>query len=315
MNLYKYLSLINSIIIWPLISFGAFVRLEGAGLSCPDWPLCYGKIIPPANYEIYLEVGHRAVATAVGIICILMVLIGHFNTKVKPLQKLNYALLAMVVFQGVLGGLTVIYKVNPISVTSHLFFGNILFMQSLYLTLKAFYPNTLKLTASMTSLKKQKVWLLLTLFFIILISGGVNSSTYSGSYCRAFPLCAPDDPGSFSIDMGYTPENQVVPATATELIDKYGQSEYIHLLHRLIAIVGSLWMFWIIFRNVVSNHSIKVRVLNMILVALLVTEIGIGIFNALLGVPVPISIFHTAIASSITGILSVLYFHSCYPEA
>jgi len=35
-----------------VIVLGAFVRLSNAGLSCPDWPTCYGKITWPEHHEI-----------------------------------------------------------------------------------------------------------------------------------------------------------------------------------------------------------------------------------------------------------------------
>ena len=41
------------------ISLGGFVRVSGSGLGCPDWPLCYGEIIPPMSYETLIEWGHR----------------------------------------------------------------------------------------------------------------------------------------------------------------------------------------------------------------------------------------------------------------
>ena len=46
------------------ISLGGFVRVTGPGLGCPDWPLCYGKIIPPMNYHTLIEWGHRTSAVS-----------------------------------------------------------------------------------------------------------------------------------------------------------------------------------------------------------------------------------------------------------
>ena len=45
-----------------LIVFGALVRAHGAGLACPDWPLCFGEWVPEFDFRIAFEWGHRALA-------------------------------------------------------------------------------------------------------------------------------------------------------------------------------------------------------------------------------------------------------------
>ena len=45
-----------------LIVLGALVRANGAGLACPDWPLCFGEAIPRFDVKIGFEVGHRYLA-------------------------------------------------------------------------------------------------------------------------------------------------------------------------------------------------------------------------------------------------------------
>ncbi|MGI9431363.1 MAG: COX15/CtaA family protein, partial [Myxococcota bacterium] len=51
-----------------LIVLGALVRAHGAGLACPDWPLCFGEVIPTFDFKIAFEWGHRALAGTVGLI-------------------------------------------------------------------------------------------------------------------------------------------------------------------------------------------------------------------------------------------------------
>ena len=80
----KWYALASALLTWPLISFGALVRLHGAGLSCPDWPLCYGMIFPTPDkiqslgnieytyFQIFLEWIHRAnAAFIIGPTCVV----------------------------------------------------------------------------------------------------------------------------------------------------------------------------------------------------------------------------------------------------
>ncbi len=92
-----------------LVVAGASVTSNQAGLSVPDWPLSYGKLMPEMTGGIFFEHGHRMVATAVGLLTIVMAAWLWRRESRRWLRRLGLAAVAAVVAQGILGGMTVIF--------------------------------------------------------------------------------------------------------------------------------------------------------------------------------------------------------------
>ncbi|MSQ39672.1 MAG: protoheme IX farnesyltransferase [Chloroflexi bacterium] len=111
-----------------LVVIGVIVRATESGMGCPDWPLCYGQIIPPTTdsgdviaYKAWLEWIHRAIAAVIGLIVLAVVFIALRNLKGRrSLQGASIALLALVLFQAWLGRQTVLESNSGASVTAHL---------------------------------------------------------------------------------------------------------------------------------------------------------------------------------------------------
>lgn len=91
-----------------LVTAGGLVTSRDAGLSVPDWPLSYGKLMPPMEGGILYEHGHRMIATTVGLLTIVLVVWLFRVERRKWLRWLGVIALLAVVAQGVLGGLTVL---------------------------------------------------------------------------------------------------------------------------------------------------------------------------------------------------------------
>jgi heme a synthase len=107
-----------------LMAVGSATRVMNAGLACPDWPLCYGKFIPTQemNLQVFLEWFHRLDAALIGMSSIVLVVLSWWYRRVLP-RWLPWACsfaLFLIVFQGILGGLTVIQLLRFDIVTAHL---------------------------------------------------------------------------------------------------------------------------------------------------------------------------------------------------
>ncbi len=101
-----------------LVVAGALVTSNEAGLSVPDWPLSYGRLMPEMKGGVFYEHGHRMIAATVGFLTIVLAVWLWKAERRAWLRRLGLAALVAVILQGVLGGLTVIYLLPAaISVT------------------------------------------------------------------------------------------------------------------------------------------------------------------------------------------------------
>jgi heme a synthase len=96
-----------------LVAAGATVTSKEAGLSVPDWPLSYGQVMPPMTGNIFYEHGHRMIASAVGFLTIILTVWLWRSNEPKWLRRLGLVALGLVIVQGTLGGLTVLYLLPP----------------------------------------------------------------------------------------------------------------------------------------------------------------------------------------------------------
>src|SRR6266852_6168472 len=91
-----------------LLTAGALVTSEDAALAVPDWPLSYGSITPPMVGGIAYEHTHRVIAAGLGVLIILLAALLWRKQERTWLAWLGFAALGGVIFQGILGGLTVL---------------------------------------------------------------------------------------------------------------------------------------------------------------------------------------------------------------
>jgi len=99
-----------------LLAAGGLVTSTGSGLAVPDWPLSFGQVFPPMVGGVLYEHGHRMIASAVGLMTMILMFWFRARERRPAVRWLAYAAFFGVVIQGILGGMTVLMRL-PIAVS------------------------------------------------------------------------------------------------------------------------------------------------------------------------------------------------------
>ena len=123
---------------YTVVVLGAFVRLSDAGLGCPDWPGCYGRMVVPAgDHDVaapyagatvhqgkaWKEMIHRYAAGTLGMLIFVIALLAWRQRRRVVSRGIASLLAVLVVFQALLGMWTVTWLLKPVVVTAHLLGG------------------------------------------------------------------------------------------------------------------------------------------------------------------------------------------------
>ena len=291
----KILSGLLLLLIFFQISLGSAVRLTGSGLSCPDWPLCYGLWFPDQDklskisdvnfefYQVMLEWIHRFNAAAfITPVTLLVFFVGLKATKEKINQIILYIIILILLLQGLMGGFTVFDKNSPWSVAVHLG----LALSFMFLVLKIFLVSlNIKLVSGIPCITK-KISTLIGAIIIVLatmLMGAIVSKSGSSLACDIWPLCSNDGVSIFQYN------------------------KIIHLSHRILAIISTIFVFLIVnfFKDVVQYKIIFV--LRNILISLIILQILIGATVIFTELNLFIAMLHQSIAVLIFIVLSFLF--------
>lgn len=209
-------ALFTAINTWILIFIGGLVTSTGSGLSVPDWPTTYGENMFTFPIDKWIggikyEHGHRLFASFVGLLTVILAIWLAIQEERQWLKIAGFAALGLVILQGILGGLTVLFLLpTPISVAHGML------AQSFFCLVAAialFTSNWWKSELPLIRKKEGRTVQLLALFasvtvFIQLAFGALLRHTYSG-------LAVPDFPLAYG---------QLLPSLSPEALTNYNQT-------------------------------------------------------------------------------------------
>jgi len=144
---YYRIAQINIVSIFILMMLGSYVKAIGAGLACPDWPLCHDQIIPVEYYGVaealvMAEFIHRVFALFVSLVLFVLFYLSYLHRNELGANDLKigfkrYRLMMIILLflaiQVLFGGLTVLLKLEPSIVSIHLGVATFIFGASIFL--------------------------------------------------------------------------------------------------------------------------------------------------------------------------------------
>ncbi len=125
-----------------LVIVGVVVRSTGSGLGCPEWPTCHGSWIPPFdNVHAIIEYSHRTTAAIVGVLALAMAVAAIVAHRRRPeILWPSITAFLLVIFQAILGKITVESELSGEIVTAHLATAMALFALVIFVLLRSTYP-------------------------------------------------------------------------------------------------------------------------------------------------------------------------------
>ena len=311
LTLFRRLALVATLVALVVIVMGAWVRLSHAGLGCPDWPGCYGHLTvgeavenadranaafperPLEPDKALKEMIHRYAASGLGLLILAMAILAWANRR-DPAQpmRLPGMLVALVVFQGLLGMWTVTLLVKPAVVTAHLVGGLTTMALCWWLALRV--DRTTRPPGE-RGLRRLAVLGLAVLALQIMLGGWV-STNYSALACPDFPTCQKsfwpemDFKDAFVLwrGLGIDYEGGVLDHPARVAI---------HFVHRLGAVVTALILGFLAWRTIRTGQSRAVRMAGAALAALLVVQWTLGPVMVLKALPLELATAHNGVAA------------------
>jgi heme o synthase len=185
---YQGLAVATAICAYLLILLGGLVRISGAGLACPDWPLCHGRLIPPLQGPILIEYSHRLLAAVVsGLVLVTVVAAFHVRRLASRAASMALWILGILAVQIVLGALTVKLQLTPVLVVAHLGVAA-LFLAALVIQAVGALRETADVAPVAPSFHRL-VQAAAVATYIMMLIGGYVASSGAGLACPDLPLC------------------------------------------------------------------------------------------------------------------------------
>lgn len=314
-NLAYRIAIIATLFALFVVMLGAYTRLKDAGLGCPDWPTCYGQIIVPDTPQRVLiavekfpgqvveqgkawaEMAHRYAVGILGLL-VLTITVLVLRKRELPRQPIGLALglIAVIIFQGLLGKWTVTMRLLPVVVMSHLLGGMTILslLGLLAMRLGRFFENV----RGMNNTQWFRPWAALGLIIVILqiFLGGWTSSNYAAMSCPDFPYCQGHLIPPLNFQHAFHFWMAIGPNYQGGLLDNTARVT-IHMMHRFGALITFIYLAWLSVWLLVAAKLNVLKKIAVVVLLILCVQILLGILNVVWFLPLAVAVLHNGVAA------------------
>lgn len=334
---WRRLAAITAFLTLDLIAFGAFVRLTDSGLGCPDWPGCYGKLLPVqaasqidqaiseqggpqgavSHSKAWIEMLHRYAASFIGAL-ILVMLVRAVIARIAQRRAANRGgfidsgvglgwpllLLLVVSLQGLFGKWTVTLKLMPIVVTTHLMGGMLLFALLIWFWMRERERagDAQAMTVAVSPRARMMVWMAVLVLSMQIFLGGWVSTNYAVLACADFPGCG----GTLTPSVDWSDGFRFIRELGRRPDGSFLTIEAlraIHWAHRIGALVTTIAVLAAAITLMRAHAALKRQA--MWIKVVLIAQIVVGISTVLWSQPILLATAHNFFAAVLLATLVV----------
>lgn len=274
MKLFRGFAVASAVLAFAIAILGSWVRINNAGLTCPDWPLCNGQLVPTLHGGVVLEWSHRLVAFLEGFVVLGAIVTGlRARAKIAGVTPVLVALGIIFVMQVSLGGATVFLANSPFSVMLHWGMGMGLLATLTALAVLATLAPAPGTIARIGDGASPALALAAGFAFVTMCVGAYVSSSYAGLACATVPAC----------------DGTLLGTSSAQLVQ---------MLHRLAAFAFAAVAIFATLAAWQTGSSARVRAFASLGMLLVLGQIALGIGNVLWHLPIVLREAHAANAGA-----------------
>ncbi|GAC1396210.1 MAG: COX15/CtaA family protein [Vulcanimicrobiaceae bacterium] len=271
MKLFRGFAVASAALALVIAVLGSWVRINNAGLTCPDWPLCNGQLVPSLHGGIVLEWSHRLVAFVEGFVVLGAIATGlRARRSIAGVTRTLVALGVVFAMQVSLGGATVLLSNSPLSVMLHWGMGMLLLATLTTLAVLATLapPRAAVLPRPASDGAAPALAIASGFAFVTMCIGAYVSSSYAGLACVTVPACD----GTL---LGHSP------------------AQFVQMTHRLAAVAFAI-VAAIATMVAYQSNSTRARAFATLGGTLVLAQIALGIGNVVWQLPTAMREAHAA---------------------